>query len=79
MMEVKAKQRGFDGSVLRSPRADEEIYEVFDFDGFKINEDGSNNLGSWMELTKEGEKQFKKAMNAFEKAKAKAEKKANDK
>lgn len=75
-MEVKATRRGFDGLRLRGILAhnDDYVPEVFDFAGFRINEDGSNNLGSWMELTKAGEKAFKKATNAFERAKAKKEK-----
>ncbi len=72
-MEVKATRRGFDGLVLRGLMAHTENYvpEVFDFAGFRINEDGSNNLGSWMELTEDGEREFKKAMRTFEKAQAK--------
>lgn len=72
-MEVKATKRGFDGLRLRGILSHNDDYEpeVFDFTGFRINEDGSNNLGSWMELTEAGEKEFKKATNAFERAQAK--------
>ncbi len=77
-MEVQATRRGFDGLRLRGVLAHNDNYEpdVFDFTGFRIDldKDGEikHNLGSWMELTKKGEQQFKKAMKAFEKANAKA-------
>ena len=75
-MEVKATKRGFDGIRLRGQMAHNDDYEpeVFDFANFRINEDGTNNLGSWMELTEAGQKEFNKLMKAFEKAKAKKEK-----
>lgn len=75
-MEVQATRRGFDGLRLRGLLAHNDNYvpEVFDFTGFRINEDGTNNLGSWMELTKAGEKEFNKLMKVFERAKAKKEK-----
>lgn len=81
-MEVQAIKRGFDGLHLRGLMAHDENYvpEVFDFAGFRIelDEDGEikHNLGSWMELTKKGEQQFKKAMKAFEKANAKKSQKS---
>lgn len=68
-MEVRAIKRGFDGRKLRCN--DNETPEVFDFEGFRINEDGSNNLGSWMELTENGEKELAKLMKAHKSAKTK--------
>lgn len=46
-MKVKAIKKGYDGDRLR------EEGEVFFFEGYKKNEDGSDNLGSWMEPVEE--------------------------
>lgn len=43
-MKVKAIKKGFDGETLR------QVGDEFFFENFTVNEDGTNNLGSWMEL-----------------------------
>jgi hypothetical protein len=54
-MKVKATKMGFDGETLRNPG------EEFFFEGFKVNEDGTNNLGSWMEALEDLPKAKKRA------------------
>lgn len=65
-MKVKATKIGFHNKLIK-------VGEVFDYD-VKIREDGSNNLGRWMELTEEGQKDFNKAQKAFDKKQAPKEK-----
>ena len=54
-MKVKATKIGFDGETLRQ-EGDE-----FFFEGFVVNKDGTNNLGSWMEPLEDLPKAKKKA------------------
>jgi len=61
-MNVKATKTGFHNKLIKAG-------EEFDYD-VKIREDGSNNLGKWMELTAEGQKDFNKAQRAFDKKQA---------
>lgn len=75
-MRVIATRRGFDGMHLRQ-EGDE-----FDFVGFKIFMDGEeikDNLGSWMKLTADGEKDYSKAAASLKRNKTKAKKKADSK
>lgn len=52
-MKVIAKKKGFAIDQLRIEG------EEFDFP-VVVNEDGTNNLGSWMEPTEEGQKELDK-------------------
>jgi len=54
-MKVKATKMGFDGETLRNQG------DVFFFEGFVVNKDGTNNLGSWMEPLEDLPKAKKKA------------------
>lgn len=54
-MKVKAVKMGFDGETLRNPG------EEFFFEAFVVNEDGTNNLGSWMEALEDLPKAKKRA------------------
>lgn len=54
-MKVKATKMGFDGETLRNQG------EEFFFEGFVVNKDGTNNLGSWMEPLEDLPKAKKKA------------------
>tara|TARA_R110000796_G_scaffold214800_1_gene330734 strand:- start:10098 stop:10307 length:210 start_codon:yes stop_codon:yes gene_type:complete len=53
-MKVKATKKGFDGETLR------EEGDVFYFEAFAVKEDGTNNLGSWMESMEDLPKPKKK-------------------
>lgn len=57
-MKVKATKKGFYGTALR------QIGDEFYFEEFEQNDDGINNLGSWMkpleDLPKVKKKQVKK-------------------
>lgn len=81
-MEVRAIRRGFDGRVLRSrdDSSDGFIPEVFNFDGFKMSVDDelevSSNLGSWMELTDNGKKEYDKLAKSLKLQKKKELEKA---
>lgn len=76
-MEVRALRRGFDGRVLRSSRENEVDFvpEVFNFDGFRMEIDDDlnikDNLGSWMELTDAGKKEYEKLAKSLKTKKKK--------
>lgn len=53
-MEVTTTKAGYDNKKRREPN------EVFNFSEFELREDGSTNLGSWMEPTEKGLKQLAK-------------------
>jgi len=79
-MEVTAIKRGFDGLKLRGLLAHNGVYEDFDFLGFKMWLEGDeikDNLGSWMKLTKDGEKEYSKMAASLKREKTKAKKKAD--
>jgi hypothetical protein len=78
-MEVRAIRRGFDGQVLRSRDDSSDGFkpEVFNFTGFKIwleDEEVKDNLGSWMELTADGEKEYAKLAKSLKSKATKAKK-----
>lgn len=58
-MKVIANKKGFDGVVRLEG-------EEFDFE-YKLNEDGTDNIGSWFDLTEEAEKEVNKQKRALEK------------
>lgn len=65
-MKVSANKIGFHKRLYRPG-------DVFDYD-VQIREDGSNNLGKWMDLTEEGQRDFNKAQKAFDKKQASKDK-----